>query len=153
MLRAMPDRTELRICLNHSQSLLEQSMNDLEWYFHKWASRPFSRTFRQRLLLELSDFRWMLETHFMRVVGQEFLKPVIEQKPNLSEECRRLEEWQATLLNKLDRIVADVESMTANQPVADRVLSERLAHDFESLHQDVMCEEKEECHLVEQAFD
>ena len=128
-------------------------MNDLEWYFHKWASRPFSRTFRQRLLLELSDFRWMLETHFLRVIGNDCLKPVIEQKPNLSDEYRRLEEWQASLLDQLDRIVSAVESLTASQPVSDRMISERLAHDFESLHRDVMCEEKEECHLVEQAFD
>ncbi len=142
------DLNGIRICLNHSQTLLEQSMLELDCLFQKWARRPFAWAVRHKLISELDDFRWMLAQHFRRVVGEDYLARAADVTPTLYTDCREIANWQTSLLEQLDLIINSVKCF----PRGD-IRAALIAERFENLHREVVCEEREECSLVKRAFD
>jgi hypothetical protein len=142
------DLNGIRICLNHSQTLLEQSMLELDCLFQKWARRPFAWAVRHKLISELDDFRWMLGQHFRKVFGEDSLVRVADATHTVDSEYRDIANWQTSLLEQLDLIINSVKCF----PRGD-VQAISIAKRFEDLHREVVCEEREECSLVKRAFD
>jgi hypothetical protein len=135
------------MCLNHSQSRIEQGLCELEVEFRQWQAKPHSQSMRTKLVEDLENFRWLLDQHFTRVAGEGYLERAVHQEPALYGDLRDIECWQARLVDHLDQIIERVRHFEA-----DRDSVRDMAADFIALHDDILREESEERYLLERGF-
>ncbi len=79
----------VRLCLNHSQSRIEQGLYELEATFRQWQAKSHSQSVRIKLVEDLENFRWVLDQHFTRVAGEGYLERAVHQEPSLYGETAR----------------------------------------------------------------
>ena len=60
----------LKMCLDHCQSGIEESLLEVECDFQTWLNHPHQRTAWSKLMEHLVSFRWTLDQHFTRVAGE-----------------------------------------------------------------------------------
>ena len=122
----------LKMCLDHSQSGIEESLLEVEW---------------SKLMEHLVSFRWTLDQHFTRVAGEGYLENVASLRPGLYSDLREIECHQCRLIDLLDTLIHDVQTYDPQRDeIAD--MSER----FRDLHREILVEENQERLLIERGL-
>ncbi|MFN6128471.1 MAG: hypothetical protein ACK6DC_21010 [Planctomycetota bacterium] len=138
---------DLKMCLNHSQSGIEESLAELDGDFRTWAEHPQQHIARKKVLEHLVSFRWVLDQHFTRVAGEGYLENAVAMRPGMYRELREIECRQDEVLDDLDALVRRVRNCDAQQ---DSVAE--LFCDFQRLHSAILDEESLERSLVEKGL-
>ncbi|MCU0717303.1 MAG: hypothetical protein MUD03_14375 [Pirellula sp.] len=137
----------IKMCLNHSQSGIEDGLVELEHDFRNWFEHPHQRPYWSKLMEHLVSFRWVLDQHFTRVAGEGYLEHVACQRPGLYSELRDIECWQCRLIDRLDSIIHDVQTFDSQRDeIAD------IEDEFRQLHREILDEESQERLLVERGL-
>ena len=100
----------LKMCLDHSQSGIEESLLEVEADFQTWLNHPHQRTAWSKLMEHLVSFRWTLDQHFTRVAGEGYLENVASLRPGLYSDLREIECHQCRLIDMLDALIHDVHA-------------------------------------------
>lgn len=137
----------MRLCLNHSQSGIEEGLVELEQDFRTWFEHPNQRVSWSKLMEHLVSFRWVLDQHFTRVAGEGYLEQVAEQRPGMYSDLRSIECWQCRLIDELDAIIHHVQTF---DPQRDEIAD--IRDDFNRLHSEILDEESQERLLVERGL-
>jgi len=137
----------LKMCLNHSQSGIEESLMELESDFRSWLHHPHQRTLWSKLIEHLISFRWVLDQHFTRVAGEGYLENIASRTPGLYPELREIEFCQLRLIDVLDALVHDVQNYDPERDWIGDIFEQ-----FRSLHRDILVEESQERWLVERGL-
>ena len=137
----------LKMCLDHSQSGIEESLLEVECDFQTWLNHPHQRTAWSKLMEHLVSFRWTLDQHFTRVAGEGYLENVASLRPGLYSDLREIECHQCRLIDLLDTLIHDVQTYDPQRDeIAD--MSER----FRDLHREILVEEHQERLLIERGL-
>jgi hypothetical protein len=137
----------IRMCLNHSQSGIEQGLLELDQDFHQWQIHPHQRATWSKLMEHIISFRWVLDQHFTRVAGEGYLEEVACSRLGMYGELRDIECWQCRIIDELDAIIHDVQDFDAQR---DDVAE--IAEQFRILHREILDEESQERLLVERTL-
>ncbi|MCU0708280.1 MAG: hypothetical protein MUF23_08320 [Pirellula sp.] len=137
----------LRMCLNHSQSGIEASLQELEANFRAWMEHPHQRTTWSKLMEHLVNFRWILDQHFTRVAGEGYLENVAALRPGMYRDLREIECWQCRLIDDLDLLIHHVQTY---DPQRDEIAD--MVEEFQRLHSEILDEENQERLLVEKGL-
>ena len=137
----------LKLCLNHSQSGIEESLAELECDFRSWMAHPHQRSNWSKLTEHLVSFRWVLDQHFTRVAGEGYLENVASRLPGLVRDLHAIECWQYRLIDRLDALIHDVQNY---DPQSDEILDR--VEQFRSLHREILDDENQERLLVERGL-
>jgi hypothetical protein len=137
----------MKMCLNHSQSGIEESLLELESDFRLWMEHPHQRTTWSKLMEHLVSFRWVLDQHFTRVAGEGYLENVAALRPGMYVDLREIECWQCRLIDELDLLIHHVQNF---DPQRDEIAD--MVEQFQQLHCDILDEESQERLLVEKGL-
>jgi hypothetical protein len=135
------------MCLNHSQSGIEDSLAELETDFRTWMDHPHQRTTWGKLMEHLVSFRWILDQHFTRVAGEGYLENVASLQPGMYRDLRDIECWQCRLIDDLDSLIHHVQNY---DPQRDEIAD--MSEQFQRLHREILEEESQERLLVERGL-
>lgn len=139
--------SEIKMCLNHSQCGIEESLDELECDLRNWCEHPHQRAAWGKLMEHLVSFRWILDQHFTRVAGEGYLENVACKRPGMYSELREIECWQCRLIDQLDLIIHDVQTY---DPQRDEIAD--IRDQFQRLHREILEEENQERLLVERGL-
>ncbi|MFO0012538.1 MAG: hypothetical protein ACK553_07340 [Planctomycetota bacterium] len=137
----------LKMCLNHSQAGIEESILELERDFRAWMEHPSQRMVRNKLLEHLVNFRWILDQHYTRIAGEGYLENVAAMKPGMYGQLREIECRQCLVIDDLDDLVRRARGCDS-----DRDTIALLLDDFQRLHGEILEEETLERSMVEKGF-
>ncbi len=137
----------MRMCLDHSQSGIEESLGELVNDFRQWMEHPHQRTTWSKLMEHMVSFRWVLDQHFTRVAGEEYLENVVAQRPGMYRDLRAIECWQCKLIDELDLLIHHVQNY---DPQRDEIAD--MVDHFQRLHSEILDEESQERLLVEKGM-
>ncbi len=137
----------LRMCLNHSQAGIEDSLVELESDFRSWLEHPHQRATWGKLMEHIVSFRWILDQHFTRVAGEGYLENVASIRPGMYSDLRDIECWQCRLIDDLDLLIHHVQNY---DPQRDEIAD--MVDDFQALHREILAEESQERVLVERGM-
>jgi hypothetical protein len=136
-----------KLCLNHSQSGIEDSLQELDHDFRAWMEHPHQRTVWSKLMEHLVSFRWVLDQHFTRVAGEGYLENVAALRPGMYRDLREIECWQCCLIDDLDLLIHHVQNY---DPQRDEIAD--MVDQFRRLHSEILDEENQERMLVEKGL-
>ncbi len=139
-----PDFGAIRLCLNHSQSRLDQSMAALSEMFQQWFKHPTSRTLHQKIQSELSDLEWMLSEHFQWLTADLCSHQLAQASDLSSDPWNPICDWQVQLLEDTAALLDDVCRCELSSLGVRRLFSQ-----FEQLRDAIFREESNERSLVE----
>jgi hypothetical protein len=138
---------EWKMCLDHSQSGIEDALIELESDFRHWLMHPHQRVAWSKLAEHLVSFRWILDQHFTRVAGEGYLEDVACRAPKLYPELREIEFCQLRLIDSLDALMHHVQNFDPQRDEVGDVFVE-----FQALHREILDEENQERLLVERGL-
>ena len=147
MNRNVSELNGMKMCLNHSQTGIEEGLAELELDFRSWLEHPHQRVTWGKLMEHLVSFRWVLDQHFTRVAGEGYLENVACQRPGLYSDLREIECWQCRIIDQLDMTIHHVQNY---DPQRDEIAD--MAEQFQRLHQEILEEEFQERQLVERGL-
>lgn len=138
---------QIRMCLNHSQSGIEQALADLENELCRWLDHPTPAARRKKLTEGLKELRWLLDQHFHRVSGEGYLERAVSIAPCLYPDMREIECCQCALLDRLDELIVLFEKQEECE--LDHF---DFVNRFRALHQAILREEDEERRLIDRTL-
>jgi hypothetical protein len=147
MNRNVWEQSGMKMCLNHSQSAIEEGLAELEQDFRHWIEYPHQRVNWSKLMEHLVSFRWVLDQHFTRIAGEGYLENVACQRPGLYSDLRDIECMQYRLIDQLDETIHDVQNY---DPQRDEIAD--MAEQFHRLHREILEEENQERMLMERGL-
>lgn len=139
--------TGMKMCLNHSQAGIEESLVELEEDFRACLDHPRQRSLHNKLIEHLVSFRWVLDQHFTRVAGEGYLENVAAMRPGMYLELREIECRQCQAIDDLDYLINAVRTCDS-----ERAAIHELFNDFVRLHAAILDEESLERSLVEKGL-
>lgn len=137
----------LKMCLNHSQAGIEESLAELEGDIRACVDHPYQRSLHTKLIEHLISFRWVLDQHFTRVAGEGYLENAASMRPGMYLELREIECRQCQVIDDLDALICRVRECDARCDTFAVLLA-----DFERLHTAILDEESLERSLVEKGL-
>ncbi len=136
---------ELRMCLNHSQSGVEQATAEIEVALQRWHSHPGNAQCRRKVSSDVSNLRWMIEQHFRTLIERDVPQHITRDSTEIHDHLLAMASFQNRLLYLLSEINRQVDSVVASAPEIAKVI--RL---FQQFHAQLICEEAEERLLVDE---
>jgi hypothetical protein len=137
----------MKMCLNHSQAGIEESLAELDDDFRACVDHPYQRSLHNKLIEHLVSFRWVLDQHFTRVAGEGYLENVASMRPGMYLELREIECRQCQAIDDLDALICRVRNCDSHPDSFTELLS-----DFGRLHSAILDEESLERSLVEKGL-
>lgn len=137
----------MKMCLNHSQAGIEESLAELEVDFRACVDHPHQHSLHIKLIEHLVSFRWVLDQHFTRVAGEGYLENVASMRPGMYLELREIECRQCQVIDDLDALIRSVRNCDPRRGAFAELLVE-----FERLHAAILDEESLERSLVEKGL-